>query len=153
MIKASMVRLAERASSTLVGGIRLQPVQRALQLPDVPGHDVGIDLGGLHVRMAQQFLENADVHPVLQHVGGEAVTQGVAAGLLVDPGLLRGPLHRLLQAGFMHMMAHLPGRTRVEGPLPCREHPLPAGLPQGLGVFLASASGMYTSPNPSSRSR
>jgi hypothetical protein len=130
-----MVRLAELASSTPIGAIGLQPVQRALQLPDVSGHDVGIELGGLHVRMAEPFLEHADVHPVLQYVGGEAVTQGVAAGLLVDPGLLRGPFHRLLKAGFTHMMAHLPGRTRVKGPLPGREYPLPAGLPQGLWVF------------------
>jgi len=50
-----------------------QAVQRALQLPDVPGHDMGIDLGGLHVRVAEKLLEHADVHPVFQHVGGEAV--------------------------------------------------------------------------------
>jgi hypothetical protein len=85
--------------------------------------------------MAEQFLEHADVHPVLQHVGGEAMTPGVAAGLLVDPSLLRGPFHRLLQAGCTPMMAHLPGRTWVEGPLPGREYLLPAGLPQGLGGF------------------
>ena len=75
------------------------------------------------------------VHPVFQHVGGEAVPQDVAAGLLVDPGLLCGPFHRLLQTGFKHMMAHLPGRTRVAGPLPCRKHPLPTGLPRSLWVF------------------
>jgi hypothetical protein len=34
---------------------------------------MGIDLGGLHVRVAEKLLEHADVHPVFQHVGGEAV--------------------------------------------------------------------------------
>jgi hypothetical protein len=29
---------------------------------------MGVHLGGLHICMAEQFLEYADVHPVLQEV-------------------------------------------------------------------------------------
>ena len=35
---------------------KLEPIQRALQIPDIPGHDMGIDLGGLDIRMAEEFL-------------------------------------------------------------------------------------------------
>ena len=104
-------------------------------MPDVPGHDMGVNLGGLHIRVAEEFLEHTDVHPVFQHVGGKAVPQGVAAGLFVDPGLLCGPIYRLLQPGFEHMMTQLPARARVKGAIPCRKYPLPAGLPHSLGVF------------------
>jgi len=126
-----------------------QAVQRALQLPDVPGHDMGIDLGGLYVRVAEEFLEHADVHPVFQHMGGKTVPQGVTADLLVDPGLLCGPFHRLLQPGFEHMMAHLPARARVKGALPCRKHPLPAGLPPSPGVFPGQGLGDIDLSEPS----
>jgi hypothetical protein len=60
--------------------------------------------------MVEPCLEHADVHPVFPQVGDEAVTQGVAAGLLVDPGLLRGLFQRRLQAGFTPMLAPCPGR-------------------------------------------
>ena len=75
----------------------LQAIKWALQLPYVPGHNMGIYLGGLHVCMAEDLLKHADVHSVFQHVCGEAVTKGMAAGLFVDPGLLCSLLHCLLQ--------------------------------------------------------
>src|SRR3954462_9301130 len=88
----------------------LSPVQRALSWPDVPRHDMGVHLGGLHICMAEQFLEHADVDPVLQHMGRKTVAQGMAADLLVEPCLLYSSFHRLLQAGFAHVMTHLPAR-------------------------------------------
>jgi hypothetical protein len=62
-----------------------EAAQRALQLLDVTGHDMGIDLGGLDVGMAEKFLEHPDFHPVFQHMRGETVPQGVAADILVNP--------------------------------------------------------------------
>src|SRR5262245_37389750 len=96
---------------------------------------MGIYLDGLHICMAEQFLEDADVDPVLQHMGSKTVAQGMAADLLVEPCLLCGSFHRLLQAGFEHMMAHLPARARVQRARTGRKHPMPAGLPRGLWVF------------------
>jgi len=83
--KASMICLTELASPTLGGTIERQPVQWAVSWPEVLGHDVGIDLGGLHLRMAEQFLEHTDVHPVLQHMSGKTVAQGLAGDLLSSP--------------------------------------------------------------------
>ena len=72
-----------------VCAISAHAVERALQLPDVPGHDMGIYLRGLNIGMAEQFLQHPDVYPVFQHMRGKAVPQGVAADPLIDPGLLR----------------------------------------------------------------
>src|SRR5271166_4866905 len=38
---------------------------------------VGVDLCGLQARMPKQNLDDADVHALLEHVRGEAVTQRV----------------------------------------------------------------------------
>ena len=54
---------------------------------------------------------------------------------LSSPACCCGSFHRLLQAGFAHVMAHLPARARVQGARTGGKHPLPAGLPRGLGVF------------------
>jgi len=44
-------------------------------------HHMGIDHGGGHVCMPQQFLDGADICSVFQQMGGEGVTKGMAAGL------------------------------------------------------------------------
>ena len=54
---------------------------------------------------------------------------------LSSPACCCGSFHRLLQAGFEHVMAHLPARARVQGARTGRKHPMPAGLPRGLWVF------------------
>ena len=55
-----------------------------------------IDHGRVHVPVAQQLLDGADVVAVLEQVGREGVPQGVRAGPLGDAGppdrLLDGPL-------------------------------------------------------------
>ena len=43
--------------------------------------DVGVDLGGADVGMAEQLLDGADVVAALEEVGGEAVAEAVAAWL------------------------------------------------------------------------
>ena len=74
---------------------------------------MGIDLSGLNIRVAEQFLKDSDIDPVLQHVGGETVAQGMASGLLDNAGLLCGAFYRFLQARFKDMMAHLSAGSRV----------------------------------------
>src|SRR5512136_1327946 len=46
--------------------------------------DVGIDLGGGDVGVAQHHLDGADVRTTLQEVGGKGVAQGVRGNLLAD---------------------------------------------------------------------
>ena len=74
-----------------------QHIQRALQITDIVGHDVRVDLRGLDIRMAKQFLEDADIDSVFQHMSGETMAQGVATNSFVDSRFLCGPLHRFLQ--------------------------------------------------------
>lgn len=42
--------------------------------------DVGVDLGGGQVGVAQEFLHAPEVGAVVQEVGGEGVPQGVRGG-------------------------------------------------------------------------
>ena len=50
--------------------------------------------------MAQKLLDVADIATTLEKMGGEAVSEGVAAGRFAHPGLLDGQLHRVLQVLF-----------------------------------------------------
>lgn len=68
-----------------------------MQALDVTGHDMGVNFGCLHIRMAKEILQYTDVDPLLQQMGGKAVPQSVAADFFCDPGSLRGPFDRLLQ--------------------------------------------------------
>ena len=54
--------------------------------------------------MAEQFLENTDVHTVFEHVRRKTVAQRVAADFFVNSGFLCSPLHRFLQGGFKNFM-------------------------------------------------
>src|SRR5208282_5710683 len=56
-----------------VGGLAQQ---RAKLVPQRLGQ-VGVDLRGAQARMAEQDLDDPDVHAPLEHVRGEAVTQRV----------------------------------------------------------------------------
>jgi hypothetical protein len=42
-------------------------------------HDVGVDFGRFYIGMSHEFLDDADVDAVFQHVGGEGMPEGVAA--------------------------------------------------------------------------
>ena len=88
-------------------------VEGALQAADIAGHDMGVNLGGLDIRVAEQFLEDADIDSVFQHMRGEAMAQRVATNPFVDPCLLCGPLHRFLQGGFENVMTHFFTGARV----------------------------------------
>ena len=114
---------------------------------------MGVNLSSLHICMAEQFLEHTDVHPVLQHMGRKTVAQGMTAYLLIEPCLLCSSFHRLLQAGFAHVMTHLPARARVQGARTGRKHPVPAGLPCSLWVFPGKGLGAVYFSEPLFKSR
>lgn len=46
--------------------------------------EVGVDFGGGDAGVAQEFLQDAEVDPRFQEMGGEGVTQGVGGEFRVD---------------------------------------------------------------------
>ena len=50
------------------------------------GVDVGVDLGGEDGLVAQHFLDDAEVGPVFDEVGGKGVAEGVGRDFLLDAG-------------------------------------------------------------------
>ena len=47
--------------------------------------DVGVDLGGGEVGVAEEFLDGAEIVVVFEEVGGEAVAEGVRVAGFVRP--------------------------------------------------------------------
>lgn len=64
-------------------------IERAYH-PSADLERMGVDHGGAHVRVAQQFLHRADVGATLQEVGGETVAQRVRAGRLGHARMAQG---------------------------------------------------------------
>ena len=62
------------------------------RLAQMVGVEVGIDLGGDDILVAQQLLHLTDAGTALQQMRGEGVAEGVGADLLVDRGALGGLL-------------------------------------------------------------
>jgi len=113
-----------------------------LQAADIAGHNVGVDFRGLDIRVAKQFLKDADIDPIFQHVRGKTMAQCVATDFFIDSGLVRGPFYRFLQDGFKNVMAHDFAGARINGSLFSRKthcHPV---CFEALGYFLARASGI-----------
>ncbi len=78
------------------------------------GGDVGVDLGGGDVGVAEQGLDNAQVGAAFQQVGGEGVAQDVRADpSRVDPGR---------DGGFFQQLAE-PARRQMAGCAARREEP------------------------------
>jgi hypothetical protein len=80
-------------------------------------------------RCLEEFLNGADVVPVLEQMGGEGVTQGVGRGALRDPDPSHCPFDHALEDGLVQVVlmplagvpVHIKTR-RWEDPLP---HPFP----------------------------
>ena len=70
------------------------------------GGDVGVDLGGGDVGVAQQGLDDAQVGAAFQQMGGEGVAQDVGADALwIDAGRHGGLVQQLGEAA----RGHAPG--------------------------------------------
>lgn len=67
--------------------------------------DVGVDHGGAHVLVAEEFLHRTDVVAVFQEVGGEGMAEGMRCNPFGDGGCFRGLPDRSLQAALVHVMA------------------------------------------------
>jgi hypothetical protein len=100
-----------------------------------------IDHRGTDVPVAEELLDGADVVVVLEQVGREGVSEGVARGELGNARGADGVLHRALENGFVEMMAAtLAGEpVHVE---PCGgEDPLPRPFAPGMRVLPQEGSG------------
>ena len=64
-----------------------------MDFPELHDGDVGVDLGGVEPGMAEQLLDEADVGPVLQHVGRAGVAEQVAGAGAPDGGGVNGASH------------------------------------------------------------
>ena len=74
-------RKPKTPGKTLLGNI-LTPMEPLMDVPQPLVGDVGVDLGGRHVLVAQQLLDASEVGAVGQEVGGVGVAQGVGRHLL-----------------------------------------------------------------------
>ena len=63
-----------------------------------------LDFCGLDIGMAHQFLDDANVDPVFENVGGKRVPEGMAAHALGEAGPIHRHLDRLLKPGFEHVV-------------------------------------------------
>jgi hypothetical protein len=103
--------------------------------------DVGVDLGGLEVAVAEEFLDSADVVARLEEMGGEAVAKGVARSGLgearPDDGFVDGSLEERL----IDVVATLGLGPFVEPPAFLGEDPLPGPVGRGVGVLESQGVG------------
>ena len=67
-------------------GIILTPMEPLMDVPQALVGDVGVDLGGRHVLVAQKLLDASEVGAARQEVGGVGVAQGVGRHLLCESG-------------------------------------------------------------------
>ena len=69
--------------------MRLFGLETLVDLSEMWVGDVGVNLGGADVGVAEEGLDGADVGAVHEEVGGEGVAEGVRSDVLGDAGLLR----------------------------------------------------------------
>ena len=103
--------------------------------------DVGIDHGGGHVVVPEQWLNGADVGAALPQVGGEGVPKGMGADLLRQTGTANRHLDGLIDDAGVNVMATGDTGTRVDGKIPGGKDILPAPFFGGLRDTSAPAHG------------
>jgi len=103
--------------------------------------DVGIDHRRLHVFVAQEFLDGADVIAPFRQMRSETMAKGVGADRLDDARQAGRLLDRFLQAALVQVVAARDARTRVRGQGVSREDVLPAPLLVGIGIFPLQGAG------------
>src|SRR5512141_1678378 len=79
-------------------------IERAAGAGAALAQDMGVDLGGGGVIVAEQFLDRADVGPALEQVRGETVAKGMAADVLGNAGAGHRQLDGLLNGGLVQMV-------------------------------------------------
>ena len=97
--------------------------------------DVGVDHGGLHVLVAEQLLDSADVVAAFEEMGGKAVAEGMRGDRLVHLCPTGCLFDSFLQAGLAQVMALPDPADRIERDVGCGKDILPGKLTGGIGIF------------------
>ncbi len=92
--------------------------------------------------MSQLFLHGTDVHPTLEQVGCETVTQAVAASGFIDSSLANRDLYGFLHAALVHMMTTFYPRVGINTTPAGWKYELPAPLLARFRIFYRSLSGL-----------
>ena len=119
-VAAEDIRHLQRGTHRPVSGRRCyleaQSVEWAWSTANGAGRDLGVARRGVHVAMAEQRLDDADIGATLQQVGGEAVAQCVNGDALAETR--RGTCRAA--GGMQHdrvdrMLGITPGKQPVRG--------------------------------------
>jgi hypothetical protein len=96
---------------------------------------MGINHGGVHILVPQEFLDGSDVVPAFEQMGRKRMPKGVAGNSFRDPGAKNGFPDGFLEYRFIQMAAVKAPVGGVRKLPVSREHPLPAPLPLRPWVF------------------
>ncbi len=92
--------------------------------------------------MSQLFLHGTDVHPTLEQVGCETVTQAVAASGFIDSSLANRDLYGFLHAAIIHMMATFYPRVGIYTTPAGWKYVFPAPLLARIRIFFRNLSNL-----------
>ena len=130
-------------------GVLNRTVSREVErAPDAEGtglEDVGIDHGGADVLVAEEGLDGADVVTGFEEMGGEAMAEGVATGVLEDAGGMDGPLDGLLEGGFGDVMSADDARRGLTARRPEGKRYCQPGCRSASGILLGEGMGEMNS--------
>jgi len=96
---------------------------------------MGVDHGGGHIGVAQQFLHRSDVTAALKQMRGEAVPKRVWRCRLGDTSYLHGSLECALESLVVKVMAAHHAASRVRRVHGLREQPEPGPRRPGARVL------------------
>ena len=94
-----------------------------------------IDNGRADIFVPEEFLHGANILIVFEKMRREAVTNSVAAAVLVDLGCSQGVLHRALDRGFTEVMSPGLAGTGIDSRVSGRKQVFPAPLLRRVRVF------------------
>jgi hypothetical protein len=113
----------------------LSGVQRAFYAEAGFLHDVGVELGGGDVFVAEEFLDGADIGARFEKVCGKTVAESMGTGAFADFGGADSGGDGALEAGFVDVMTAGGAGARVGGEFGGWEDPKPGPLERGGWIF------------------
>src|SRR5207253_8795518 len=102
--KVSQAPAAASLGITVLEVIQEHPVGRAPDTGRTPVEDVGVDHRGRRITKKKKFLDGPDVMALLQQVGGEGMTEGMADDRLGNAGCVNRVLHCTVHHLFVQML-------------------------------------------------
>ncbi len=109
-----------------MGKISSERVERADNAKRSFVQDMGVELRGRYIAMAEPFLHDTDIGPRLQEMRREAMAHDVRRHASRHPRGIRCSFHGALHANLVQMMPSPMAAARVGGVAVGREHELPA---------------------------